>query len=96
MVMIDKIHVWNVHEMSVIAKRINLKNLVGHREHRDHREETGCCDEIAIHFSVEPASLGKPELSLCSLYPQGVGCGCLKDVLAPFGGMGLKPQQHTL
>ena len=29
-------------------------------------------------------------------HPQGVGCGCLAEVLAPFGGKGLKPQQHTL
>ena len=30
------------------------------------------------------------------LYPQGVGYGCLAEVLAPFGGKGLKLQQHTL
>ena len=34
--------------------------------------------------------------SRTALHPQGVGCGCLAEVLAPFGGKGLKPQQHTL
>ena len=29
-------------------------------------------------------------------HPQGVGRGCLEEVLAPFGCTGLKPQQHTL
>ena len=29
------------------------------------------------------------------VHPQGVGRGCLEEVLAPFGGMGHSPQQHT-
>ncbi len=36
-----------------------------------------------------------PAESAVGLYPQGVGRGCLEEVLAPFGGTGLKPQQHT-
>jgi hypothetical protein len=34
---------------------MNLKNLVSHREHRDHRGETNGFREIAIHFLGEPA-----------------------------------------
>jgi hypothetical protein len=38
-----------------MGSTMNLKNLVSHREHRDHRGETNGYHEIAIHFLGEPA-----------------------------------------
>jgi hypothetical protein len=40
-----------------IKKPFNLKNLVSHRGHRDHRGETNGYHEIAIHLSGKPAKL---------------------------------------
>jgi hypothetical protein len=54
-------------DVLILVLNIILKNLVSHREHRDHRGETNGYHEIATHLLGEPAVHENNHFFLCVL-----------------------------
>jgi hypothetical protein len=54
-------------QSAALKGTINLKNLVSHRERRDHRGETNGYHEIANHLLGEPAEHENNRFFLCVL-----------------------------